>query len=88
MLLIGQGSLPLVIPVLVALILAPSVPDMINGKPPSKFIFEISLCTVVLYPVLSPILTIVLTKPYYAPFRLLLRRITSKHEFSVSVTKF
>lgn len=88
MLLVGQGSIPLAIPVLVALILAPSIPGIMDGRPPLLFTWELSLCIVLSYPVLSPILTVILTTPYHAPFKLLLRRIAFKHAHSMPVVKF
>lgn len=88
LLLIGQGSLPLMIPVLVAIIIVPSLPGIMDGRSPSKFTYEFGLCTVVMYPVLSPILTIALIRPYNTPIKLILRKIAFKRKRSVSIIKF
>lgn len=79
-LLVGQGSLPLIMPLLAGLIIAPSIPDMLmNGRPPSKFVWQLSISTITVYPLISAILTIVLTKPYYVALKSMLKiRIPAK----------
>lgn len=91
LLLIGQGSLPLIISLIVDIILMQSFADFLEGKSPSKFVWELCLCIVVVYPLLSPIFTIILTKPYFTSFVSMLRTITftqRRRETSVSVIKF
>lgn len=87
-LLVGQGSLPLLIPAIMACILSTSISGMMHGQPPSKLVWDLTLCTVMLYPVLSPILTVALTKPYYTPLTNILRIIAFKREASLSIIKF
>ena len=90
LLLIGQGSLPVLASVLLVTIYSLSIPTLIDNKMPSKSVWELCYCMIVLYPLFGAILTIVLTKPYYDALKSILQQITfmrPQHETSVLTIK-
>lgn len=87
-LLVGQGSLPLLLVALVIIITSIGLPDLMKNKPLPKDVWESCLIAIALYPLLGPILTILLTKPYYEAFKSIFIYRLSRNKNGVSVIKF
>lgn len=61
--------MPLLIVALIIIMLLIGLPDLMKNKILPKNVWESCLTALALYPLLGPILTIVLTKPYYDAFK-------------------
>ena len=86
-LLVGQGSLPLFIVFVVCLILLVGLPNLVQKSPISKNLWETCLAVATMYPLVGPILTIVLTKPYYEALKLMLVCEQSRNKIGVTLMK-
>lgn len=87
-LLVGQGSMPLLLVFAICLILLIGLPDLLEKKPISKNLWESCLAVISLYPLLGALLTILLTKPYYEALKLKLLCRQSRNKSDVTITKF
>ena len=84
-LLVGQGSMPLLMAAVICLIVLIGLPELLENKPPPKDVWEAYFTVLLVYSLLGPILTIVLTKPYYEALKLML--VCGRNKIGVTIIK-
>lgn len=80
--------MPLLMAAVISLIVLIGLPELLEKKPVPKDVWEASIAIGVLYPILGALLTIVLTKPYYEAFKLMLPFRQPRNESDVAIIKF